>query len=161
MGNRAWMPCLVPGMLAKGQAATIINTGSKQGITNPPGGFAYNLSKAGVLNYTQSLAHALREEENASITAHLLIPGFTYSNMIQQFVPSQPPGAWSTQQVVDFMLEALAEGDFLILCPDNDTNRRLDEKRMQWQADDLIKNRPALSRWHPEFLEAYQRFVDQ
>ena len=151
----------VPGMLAKGQAATIINTGSKQGITNPPGGFAYNLSKAGVLNYTQSLAHALREEENASITAHLLIPGFTYSNMIQQFVPTQPPGAWSTQQVVDFMLEALTEGDFLILCPDNDTNRRLDEKRMQWQADDLIKNRPALSRWHPEFLEAYQRFVDQ
>ena len=40
----------VPGMLARGQAATIINTGSKQGITNPPGGFAYNLSKAGVLN---------------------------------------------------------------------------------------------------------------
>ena len=148
-------------MLAKGQAARIINTGSKQGIRNPPGGFAYNLSKAVMLNCTQSLAHALREEEHVSITANLLIPGFAYSNMVQLFVPTQPPGAWSTQQVVDFVLEALAEGDFQILCPDNDTRRRLDEKRMQWRADVLIKNRPALSRWHPQFLKTYQRFVDQ
>ena len=80
-------------MLAKGLAATIINTGYKQGIRNPPGGFAYNLSKAVMLNCTLSLAHALREEENVSITANLLIPGFTYSNMIQLFVPAQPPGA--------------------------------------------------------------------
>ena len=25
----------------------------------------------------------------------------------------------------------------------------MDEKRVQWAAEDLIKNRPALSRWHP------------
>ena len=81
--------------------------------------------------------------------------------MIQQFMPIQLPREWSTLQVVDFMLSALAEGDFLILCPDSDTNRRLDEKRIQWQADDLMKNRPALSHWHPQVLEAYKRFVDQ
>ena len=65
------------------------------------------------------------------------------------------------RQVVDFVREALAEEDFLILCHDNDTNRRLDEKLMQWHDDDPIENRPALSRWHPQIPEAYQRFVDQ
>jgi NAD(P)-dependent dehydrogenase (short-subunit alcohol dehydrogenase family) len=151
----------VPALIAQERAATIINTGSKQGITNPPGGYAYNLSKAGVLNYTQSLAHALRDQPDASITAHLLVPGFTYSNMIRRFMPTQPSVAWSTHQVIDFMLDSLTTGDFLILCPDNDTDRTLDEKRIQWHADDLILNRPALSRWHQEYQAAYEQFIDQ
>ncbi len=37
-----------PGMIARGKPALIINTGSKQGITTPPGDPAYNVSKAGV-----------------------------------------------------------------------------------------------------------------
>ena len=44
---------------------------------------------------------------------------------------------------------------------DTDTDRILDEKRIQWQADDLILNRPALSRWHPDFQVAYEQFIDQ
>ena len=149
----------VPAMLARGVTGAIINTGSKQGITNPPGGYAYNLSKAGVLAYTQSVAHALRQE-NAGLSAHLLVPGFTYSNMIARFMPEKPAGAWTTDQVIDFMLASLAQGDFYILCPDNDTPRELDEKRIQWNADDLIKNRPALSRWHPDFESEYNAFTD-
>ncbi|MEK9868999.1 MAG: SDR family NAD(P)-dependent oxidoreductase [Gammaproteobacteria bacterium] len=149
----------IPAMLASGVTGAIINTGSKQGITNPPGGYAYNLSKAGVLAYTQSVAHALRQE-NAGLSAHLLVPGFTYSNMIARFMPEKPAGAWTTDQVIDFMLASLAQGDFYILCPDNDTPRELDEKRIQWNADDLIKNRPALSRWHPDFESEYNAFTD-
>jgi len=149
----------LPAMLARGVTGAIINTGSKQGITNPPGGYAYNLSKAGVLAYTQSVAHALRQE-NAGLSAHLLVPGFTYSNMIARFMPEKPAGAWTTDQVIDFMLASLAQGDFYILCPDNDTPRELDEKRIQWNADDLIKNRPALSRWHPDFESEYNAFTD-
>ncbi len=149
----------IPAMLARGVTGAIINTGSKQGITNPPGGYAYNLSKAGVLAYTQSVAHALRQE-NAGLSAHLLVPGFTYSNMIARFMPEKPAGAWTTDQVIDFMLASLAQGDFYILCPDNDTPRELDEKRIQWNADDLIKNRPALSRWHPDFESEYNAFTD-
>lgn len=148
----------IPAMLARGVTGAIINTGSKQGITNPPGGYAYNLSKAGVLAYTQSVAHALRQE-NAGLSAHLLVPGFTYSNMIARFMPEKPAGAWTTDQVIDFMLASLAQGDFYILCPDNDTPRELDEKRIQWNADDLIKNRPALSRWHPDFESEYNAFT--
>lgn len=149
----------VPHLLESSTPVAVINTGSKQGITNPPGGFAYNLSKAGVLNYTQSLAHALRQVEQCPVTAHLLVPGFTYSNMIARFMPKRPDGAWSCEQVVDFMIESLERNDFYIICPDNDTPRELDNARMQWSADDLIQNRPALSRWHPDFAAAYERFV--
>lgn len=151
----------MPGMLAHGEPATVINTGSKQGITRPPGNYAYNLSKAGVLAYTESVAHALRLEEDCQISAHLLIPAFVYTPMVAAFVPQKPPFAATAGETVDFMMGALKNGDFYILCPDNETPRPLDEKRVQWTADDIIKNRPALSRWHPDFAEAYKRFVEE
>ena len=149
----------VPSMLDADGRVAIINTGSKQGITNPPGGYAYNLSKAGVLAYTQSLAHALRQRSDCPISVHLLVPGFTYSNMIARFVPQKPPGAWTTEQVVDHMVESLERGDFCILCPDGDTPPELDRRRIQWNADDIIRNRPALSRWHPDFAAEYEAFI--
>lgn len=149
----------VPAMLASGVRGAVINTGSKQGITNPPGGYAYNLSKAGVKAYTESLAHALREEEDCRLTAHLLVPGFTYTGMIARFIPEKPPGAWTSEQVVEFLLESLGRGDFYVLCPDNDTPRALDEKRIQWNTDDILKNRSALSRWDPEHQAAYEAFI--
>ena len=57
------------------------------------------------------------------------------------------------------MLEALGRGDFYILCPDNMVTRAVDERRMQWSAGDLIENRPALSRWRPEFKDAFDDFM--
>ena len=36
----------------------VVNTGSKQGITHPPGDTAYNVSKAGVKTLTEALAHS-------------------------------------------------------------------------------------------------------
>ncbi|XOV89697.1 MAG: SDR family NAD(P)-dependent oxidoreductase [Pseudomonadota bacterium] len=149
----------IPSMLKSSTPVAVINTGSKQGITNPPGGYAYNLSKAGVINYTQSVAHALRQIEYCPVAAHLLIPGFTYSNMIARFVPEKPPGAWSCEQVIDYMIEHLDNNDFYIICPDNDTPAELDNRRMQWNLDDMIKNRPALSRWHPDFAADFESFV--
>lgn len=150
----------MPGMLAHGEAAAVINTGSKQGITRPPGNYAYNLSKAGVLAYTESVAHALRQEENCNISAHLLVPAFVYTPLVEAFIPQKPPFAATAEETVDFMMASLERGDFYILCPDNETPRPLDEKRIQWTADDIIKNRPALSRWHPDFAEAFKAFVE-
>lgn len=150
----------IPAMLEAGEPGVIINTGSKQGITKPPGNYAYNLSKAGVLAYTESLAHALRQIPGGALTAHLLIPGFTYTGMIARFAPEKPPGAWSADQVAAFLLTALDSADFYILCPDNDVTREMDEKRIQWSADDLIRNRPALSRWHPDFEAQFARFMN-
>ncbi len=151
----------IPAMLDSGLRGAVINTGSKQGITRPPGNFAYNLSKAGVVAYTESVAHALRQIENCNLSAHLLIPGFVYSAMVARFIPEKPDGAWTVEETVAFMVEALQRGDFYILCPDNEKPRPVDEKRIQWNADDIIKNRPALSRWHPDYADAFAAYMEE
>ncbi|MER9135602.1 SDR family NAD(P)-dependent oxidoreductase [Mesorhizobium sp. M0830] len=147
-----------PRMLASAKPGLIVNTGSKQGITTPPGNLAYNVSKAAVKTYTEGLAHALRNEPGAHVAAHLLIPGFTYTGLTEG-ATEKPAGAWTGEQVIDFMLESLTRGDFYILCPDNEAARPLDEKRMAWAIGDIIENRPALSRWHPDYKESFAAFM--
>ena len=66
---------------------------------------------------------------------------------------------WTPDQVVDFMLDGMAAGDFYILCPDGEVTREIDNKRIQWAADDLIQNRPPLSRWHPDHAEAFKAYL--
>ena len=149
-----------PSMLASGKPGLIINTGSKQGITTPPGNLAYNVSKAGVKTFTEGLAHALRNEPGAKVSAHLLIPGFTYTGLTEG-ATEKPAGAWTGEQVIDFMLASLLRGDFYILCPDNEVARPTDEKRMAWAIGDIIENRPALSRWHPDHKDAFAAFMDR
>ncbi|TIN85881.1 MAG: SDR family NAD(P)-dependent oxidoreductase, partial [Mesorhizobium sp.] len=136
----------------------IVNTGSKQGITTPPGNLAYNVSKAGVKTFTEGLSHALRNEPGAHVAAHLLIPGFTFTGLTEG-ATEKPAAAWTGEQVVDFMLESLTRGDFYILCPDNEAARPLDEKRMAWAIGDIIENRPALSRWHPDHKDSFAAFM--
>ena len=63
--------------------------------------------------------------------------------------------------ISDFMLQSLTRGDFYILCPDNDVTRELDEKRIAWAAGDIIENRPALSRWHPDFGGAFKAWAEK
>lgn len=151
----------IPKMLETGAPAAVINTGSKQGITKPPGNYAYNLSKAGVVAYTESIAHAFANIENCSLTAHLLIPGFVYTGMVKKFLPEQPPSAWTPGQTVEFMITSLERGDFYVICPDNDVDRTTDEKRIQWNAEDIIQNRPALSRWHPDWAERFEEWMGE
>jgi hypothetical protein len=57
------------------------------------------------------------------------------------------------------MIEGVARGDFYILCPDNDVTREMDERRVLWMAGDLIQNRPALSRWSPDYAAAFAAFM--
>jgi NAD(P)-dependent dehydrogenase (short-subunit alcohol dehydrogenase family) len=147
----------LPGMLAADKPGMVINTGSKQGITSPPGNYAYNLSKAALRNYSESLAHALREACGTRISAHLLIPGFTHTGMTG--TAEKPASAWTSEQVVEFLLERVSAGDFYVLCPDNAVDRATDERRMRWAMDDIIRNRPALSRWHPDFEAEFARFM--
>ncbi|MDX3978804.1 SDR family NAD(P)-dependent oxidoreductase [Shinella sp.] len=149
-----------PNMLAHGEPGLIINTGSKQGITTPPGNPAYNVSKAGVKVFTEALQHELRNTEGAKISAHLLIPGFVFTGLTKGDRTEKPDAAWTSAQTVDFMLDSLARGDFYILCPDNDVPRALDERRMAWAIGDVIENRPPLSRWHKDYAEAFRAFVE-
>ncbi|MEZ5666546.1 MAG: SDR family NAD(P)-dependent oxidoreductase [Alphaproteobacteria bacterium] len=148
-----------PAMIGQGSAGAIVSTGSKQGITTPPGNTAYNVAKAGVKVFTEAVAHELREQPGCRITAHLLVPGFTFTGFTRARTQTKPAGAWMPEQVIDFMMARMAEGDFYILCPDNDVTREMDNKRMLWAAQDLIENRPALSRWHPDWKDAFARFM--
>jgi len=148
-----------PGMIARGRPGLIINTGSKQGITTPPGDPAYNVSKAGVKTFTEALAHELRNTRDCKVAAHLLIPGFVFTPLAAGGRSEKPAGAWTPEQTVDFMLESLGRGDFYILCPDNDVQRSLDERRILWAAGDIVENRPPLSRWHPDYAEAFAAFL--
>ena len=151
--------CFTPRMLEQGTACAIINTGSKQGITCPPGDTAYNVSKAGVKVVTEALAHSLRNLEGSRITAHLLIPGSTFTGMTSRGRSEKPPGAWLPDQVVDLLIEGIHRGDFYILCPDNDVTREVDHRRILWAAQDITENRPALSRWHPDHSAAFARYL--
>jgi NAD(P)-dependent dehydrogenase (short-subunit alcohol dehydrogenase family) len=148
-----------PDMMRQGTPAAIVNTGSKQGITCPPGDTAYNVSKAGVKVVTESLAHELRNTDGCRVSAHLLIPGFTFTGMTAGARTERPPAAWTPEQVVDFMLASMRKGDFYILCPDNDVPRELDERRILWAAGDIVENRPPLSRWHPDYKDAFAKFA--
>jgi NAD(P)-dependent dehydrogenase (short-subunit alcohol dehydrogenase family) len=148
-----------PGMIARGRPGVIINTGSKQGITTPPGDPAYNVSKAGVKAFTEALQHELRNAPGGRISAHLLIPGFVFTGLTARGRTEKPTGAWTAEQTIDFTIERVNAGDFYILCPDNDVPRSLDEKRILWAAGDIVDNRPALSRWHPDYAEAFAAFV--
>ena len=150
-----------PGMIAGGRPGAIVVTGSKQGITTPPGNAPYNVSKAGVKAVTEALAHELRNREGCHTTAHLLIPGFVYTGLTKaRGVAEKPAGAWTPDETVAFLQERLAVGDFYILCPDNETTRAQDQKRIAWASGDIVENRPALSRWHPDYAEAFKRYME-
>ncbi|MEQ9639988.1 MAG: SDR family NAD(P)-dependent oxidoreductase [Alphaproteobacteria bacterium] len=144
----------LPDMIAAGRPAAIVNVGSKQGITNPPGHPIYNIAKSAVKTYTEALQHELRgrADNTGPVAAHLLIPGWTTTGN-----NAHKPGAWLPAQVVDFMVAALARRDFYILCPDDETSTAQDHKRVLWAAGDIVENRPPLSRWHPDFAEAAKR----
>ncbi|KIC46813.1 short-chain dehydrogenase [Ruegeria sp. ANG-S4] len=147
----------LPRMIEAATPAVVINTGSKQGITTPPGNPAYNVSKAGVKVLTEALAYELRNVD-APITAHLFVPGFTYTGMIARHIPQKPDSAWTSEQTVDHLIEHMSKGDFYILCPDNDVSPDRDKRRVTWALGDIVENRPALSRWHPDYADAFADF---
>ncbi len=161
MGVFNGVSAFVPTMVASDAPGLVINTGSKQGITQPPGNTAYNVAKSGVKALSEGLAHTLREKTGGRVSAHLLVPGFTYTGMMKRHLPERPAAAWMPEQVADFLFAGLARGDFYILCPDNETTQEMDRKRMAWALGDLIEGRPALSRWHPDYKAAFDTFMNE
>ena len=145
-GVAAFAPAMTAG---EGDPRAIVNVGSKQGITNPPGNAAYNVAKSALKTYTEALEHELRGAEGRRVSAHLLIPGWTATGL----TGGPQAGAWLPDQVIGQLLAGLAQGDFYILCPDNEVTPEMDAKRILWGAGDIIENRPPLSRWHPDWRE--------
>jgi NAD(P)-dependent dehydrogenase (short-subunit alcohol dehydrogenase family) len=150
----------LPDMMAANLPGAVILTGSKQGITLPPGDTAYNISKAALKALAESLSLDLVKETGGRVTAHLLIPGFTYTGFTRRRgITSKPDAAWTPEQVVGMLIDAMARRDFYILCPDNEVDRATDIKRIRWGQADIIENRPALSRWHPRYAEAFAAYM--
>lgn len=143
----------------------VIITGSKQGITNPPGAGnpAYNMSKSAIKTLAEHLAHDLRTEASPaycpSISVHLLIPGWTFTGLSGNPGPSpseeqlskKNAGAWLPGQVAEYAERKIGEGKFYIVCPDNEVDEALDMARMEWAVGDVIYGRSALSRWDKQY----------
>ena len=126
---------------------SIVLTGSKQGITNPPSRPAYNASKAAVKVYAEQLHYDLR---NSSTSVHLLVPGWTFTGLSEG--KEKPAGAWAPEQVADYLLEKMQKDQFYIICPDNE-DEETDKRRMLWSVGDIVENRPPLSRWREDWKE--------
>lgn len=141
-----------PRLIEHAEPAMIVNCGSKQGITNPPGNVAYNVTKSAVKTYTEALQHELRNTAGCRVSAHLLVPGWTTTG---DRAPAA--GAWLPDQVIDHMLTALRRSDFYIVCPDNEVTPEMDRARILWAAGDITENRPPLSRWHPDWKDAFAK----
>lgn len=165
----------------KKEPGIIVNTGSKQGITMPPGNLTYNMSKAALKTYTEGLEHELRQDgPNRMLRAALLVPGWVNTSIVKKtlrdqavaagetFDESSVPfheekpagGAWMPSQVVDFMVQELNKGRFYLLCPDNDVDRTTDNLRMTWTMQDITQDRPPLSRWHAEYKDKFNEFLE-
>lgn len=149
-GVSTFLP-LVKTNASAGNPSSVVITGSKQGITNPPGNPAYNASKAAVKTLAEHLSFDLRNEANLSV--HLLVPGWTHTGMTNRGGGEKPSGAWWPEQVADYLEKKMGEGQFWVLCPDNDVNEELDRKRMTWAAGDAVKGRPPLSRWRENWKD--------
>ncbi|MEX0697628.1 MAG: SDR family NAD(P)-dependent oxidoreductase [Dongiaceae bacterium] len=164
IGTNLWgvingVQVFAPAMIAQGTDAAIVNTGSKQGITTPPGDTAYNVSKAGVKVVTEGLQHVLRNTPGCKVSAHLLVPGWVHTGLTARQGAEKPDGAWWPDQAIDMLLERMGAGDFYIVCPDNEVTSEIDAKRIAWAAGDIAENRPPLSRWHPDYKDAFAAFL--
>ncbi|KAI1499815.1 short-chain dehydrogenase/reductase [Biscogniauxia marginata] len=139
--------------------AAIVITGSKQGITNPPGNPAYNASKAAVKTLAEHLSYDLR---GGSIAVHLLVPGWTWTSLAGAAGGGpKPAAAWAPEQVADYLEAKMRDGQFWVLCPDGDVTEDMDRKRMLWGANDAVRGRPPLSRWRDEFKDEFKGWMER
>lgn len=148
-------------MIAFPGPSVIVNVGSKEGTTSLPGNSAYSVSKAALRVLTEQLAYELRER-CAHVSAHLLVPGCTFTRMtFPDLTPTtpKPKSHWRVDQVAETLVDRLSKGDFYIYCEDNEVTSDVDQFCIQWSADDIIRNRPALSRCHPEYRNEFARHL--
>ena len=93
------------------------------------------------------------------MTAHLLVPGSTFTGMTRRGRTEKPPGSWTPGAGCRHAVDGMAAGDFYIICPDNDVTRDIDNGRILWAAEDITRNRPPLSRWHPDYQDEFAAFL--
>jgi len=158
-GLNAFVPAFLEKRAGEEAPRAIVITGSKQGITNPPGNPAYNASKAAVKALAEHLSYDLKD---SGVGVHLLVPGWTFTGLAGNTPgtsASKPDGAWSPKQVADFMYQKMLDKKFYIICPDNDVSEETDKKRMLWAVGDVVNERPPLTRWRPEYKDEAEEWM--
>lgn len=172
------MQTFVQPMLDQENVCTIVNTGSKQGITCPPGNLAYNVGKAGIKVMTEGLQHELRSSEHAGrVSAHLFVPGWVNTMLARNYMRSvkgddfdpekdvpwsednPAAGAWMPEETIEYLFDAISNGRFYIICPDNDVSEETDRKRIAWAAADITERDVPLSRWCPDYKESFAEYM--
>jgi NAD(P)-dependent dehydrogenase (short-subunit alcohol dehydrogenase family) len=149
----------IPHLKSQTTPSTVIITGSKQGITNPPGNPAYNASKAAVKSLAEQLSYDMRDTPT---TVHLLVPGWTFTGITGGgSAAKKPDGAWAPEQVAEFMIKKVEEGQFYIICPDNEVTQDVDKQRVIWTAGDIAHGRQPLSRWRNEYKEEAAKWMEE
>ena len=144
----------------KSDPKAIIITGSKQGITNPPGNPAYNASKSAIKTITEHLNFDLAKSA-PSTSVHLLVPGWTFTGLTAaRGVKEKPDGAWSPEQVADYLYKKMSDGKFYVICPDNDVDWETDRKRMTWTMGDVVYERQPQSRWRDEYRDEANKAME-
>jgi len=96
----------LPMVQASKNASAVVITGSKQGITNPPGNPAYNASKSAIKTLAEHLSYDLRDSNTA---VHLLVPGSTYTGLARAHYKEKPSGSWDPEQVADYMYDKMQD----------------------------------------------------
>lgn len=165
------LSALLPLVQKSSGPSAVVLTGSKQGITNPPGNPAYNASKAAVKSLAEQLSYSLRTTGNPSyaphVSAHLLVPGWTFTGLSGNAGPvsdevareKKPSGAWLGSQVAEYGVKKIEEGKFYVIVPDEDVDEALDQARVTWAAADITDGRSALSRWDEEWKERAAEWI--
>ena len=146
----------LPSLRAQKQPTAIVITGSKQGITNPPGNSAYNASKAAIKSLAEHLSYDLR---HTPTSVHLLVPGWTLTGLTGGKTKEKPEGAWAPEQVAEYLEKKMEEGKFYVICPDNDVTEEKDKKRMLWGVGDIVEGRPPLSRWRDGYKDDHEAWM--
>jgi len=158
-GISTFLPSITASATSSNPAAIIL-TGSKQGITNPPGNPAYNASKSAVKTLAEHLSFDLRD---GPVGVHLLVPGWVFTGLSGggplDAPKEKPKGAWTGEQAVEFLEKKMSEGRFYVICPDNDVSEEMDRKRMLWAVGDVVEGRPPLTRWRPEWKERAEEWM--
>ncbi|KAJ3215666.1 hypothetical protein HDU67_000134 [Dinochytrium kinnereticum] len=166
----------LPSIAASSDPCIIVNVGSKQGITCPPGNLPYNVSKAALKVFSEGLEHEVRNDERMKgrVSTHLLVPGWVntgfFVNVKKEtsgpdidtstiFSEENPAkGAWNPNHVVDYTFEGIQKNRFYIVCPDNEVDAAMDRKRILWAAGDIVNDRSPLSRWDAKYSDEFKAF---
>ncbi|KAG9379997.1 short-chain dehydrogenase reductase sdr [Pyrenophora tritici-repentis] len=131
-------------------------------------------NSASALSHAQTTLQDLAKEKNATLSIicadvssrsdwariKQIVNGAQNAGNTPTNTTPKPDGAWSADQVAEYMYEKMQENKFYIVCPDGQVTEEMDRKRMLWSVGDVVEGRPPLSRWREEWKGEVERWME-